>query len=185
MLLKVIFRLFPNHLSFYPFFLFACLSYGPMGFNEEDFRCAIRGLWPALEASFCFVLFCFVLLCFLGLHLQRMEFPRLGVESELQLSAYTTTTATQDPSCLCNLYHSSRQHQIPNPLSKVRDQTRNFMDSSQVHYPWATGWTLGASFWLSYLLWKEEPSWFLSGSDQSASAIQDLAAEVQTNMCTS
>ena len=26
-----------------------------------------------------------------------MEVPRLGVESELQLQAYTTVTATQDP----------------------------------------------------------------------------------------
>ena len=34
---------------------------------------------------------------FLGLHPQHMEFPRLGVEWELQLLAYTTATATQDP----------------------------------------------------------------------------------------
>ena len=32
------------------------------------------------------------LVCFLGLHLQHMEVPRLGVESELQLPAYTTAT---------------------------------------------------------------------------------------------
>ena len=30
------------------------------------------------------------------LHLWHMEAPRLGVESELQLLAYTTTTARQD-----------------------------------------------------------------------------------------
>ena len=36
--------------------------------------------------------------CFLGLHLQQMEAPRLGVELELQLLAYTTATATQDRS---------------------------------------------------------------------------------------
>ena len=29
---------------------------------------------------------------FLGQHLQHMEVPRLGFESELQLPAYTTTT---------------------------------------------------------------------------------------------
>ena len=34
------------------------------------------------------VCFCF----FLGLHLQHMEVPRLGVESELQLPAYATAT---------------------------------------------------------------------------------------------
>ena len=54
-----------------------------------------------------------------------MEVPRLGVESELQLLAYTTTTATPDPSCVCNLHHSSRQQQILNPLSESRDQTLN------------------------------------------------------------
>ena len=34
---------------------------------------------------------------FLGLHLQHMEVPRLGVKLELQLPAYTTATAMQDP----------------------------------------------------------------------------------------
>ena len=36
------------------------------------------------------VLFCFF--HFLGLCLQHMEVPRLGIESELQLLAYTTAT---------------------------------------------------------------------------------------------
>ena len=42
---------------------------------------------------------------FLGLHLRHMEVPRLEVELELQLPA--TATASQDPSCICNLHHSS------------------------------------------------------------------------------
>ena len=33
---------------------------------------------------------------FLGLHLWHMEVPRLGVQSELQLPAYATATATRD-----------------------------------------------------------------------------------------
>ena len=41
---------------------------------------------------------------FLGPHPRHLEVPRLGVESELQLSAYTTATATQDPSCIGNLH---------------------------------------------------------------------------------
>ena len=69
---------------------------------------------------------------FLGPHLQHVEVPKLGVESELQLPAYTT--ATWDPSHVCDLYHRSRQHQILNPLSKARDGTRILMDISQVHY---------------------------------------------------
>ena len=34
-----------------------------------------------------------------------MEVPRLGVKSDLQLPAYVTTTATQDPSHICDLHH--------------------------------------------------------------------------------
>ena len=63
-----------------------------------------------------------------------MEVPRLGVESELQLLAYTTATATQDPSNICNLHHGSRQCLILNPLSGARDQTHILMDASQVGY---------------------------------------------------
>ena len=37
-----------------------------------------------------------------------MEVPRLGVESELQLLAYTTATATWDPSGICDIHHCSR-----------------------------------------------------------------------------
>ena len=58
---------------------------------------------------------------FLGPHLQHMEDPRLGVESELQLPTYATATAMQDLSRDCDLHHSSWQHWILNPLSKARD----------------------------------------------------------------
>ena len=46
---------------------------------------------------------------FLGLHLWHMEVPRLGVESELQLTAYTTATAMPDLSCIWKLHHRSWQ----------------------------------------------------------------------------
>ena len=57
-----------------------------------------------------------------------MEVPRLGVELELQLPAYTTATATLDPSCICDLYHSLQQHRI---LSEARDRTHILMDTSR------------------------------------------------------
>ena len=56
-----------------------------------------------------------------------MEVPSLGVESELQLLAYATATATQDLSHICDLYHSSQQCQILNLLSDARDQTHNLV----------------------------------------------------------
>ena len=58
-----------------------------------------------------------------GPYPQHMEVPRLGVKSELQLLAYTTATATPDPSRICSLYHSSWQCRILNPLSEARDGT--------------------------------------------------------------
>ena len=61
-----------------------------------------------------------------------MEVPRLGVESELQLPAYTGATAFRDLSRVCDLHHSSRRCWILNPLSKARGQTHILMDPSQV-----------------------------------------------------
>ena len=51
----------------------------------------------------------------------HVEVPRLGVESELQLPDYITATATQDPSHICDLLHSSQQQRILNPLIEARD----------------------------------------------------------------
>ena len=43
-----------------------------------------------------------------------------------------------DPSRVFDLLHGSWQHQIPNPLSKTRDQTHVCMDTSQIHFHFAT-----------------------------------------------
>ena len=63
-----------------------------------------------------------------------MEVPRLGVESELQLPAYTAAPATRDLSFVCHLHHSSQQRWSLNPLSKARDQTQILMDSSRIRF---------------------------------------------------
>ena len=60
------------------------------------------------------------------------KFPRLGVELELQQLAYTTASATLDPSHVCALHHSSRQHGILNPPSRARDRTCILVDTSRV-----------------------------------------------------
>ena len=74
----------------------------------------------------------FFFLLFLGPLPRHMEVPRLGVESELQLLAYTTATAMPDPSHVWDLHHSSWQRRILNPLSEAGDQTSVLMDASQV-----------------------------------------------------
>ena len=69
---------------------------------------------------------------FLGSHLGHMEIPRLGVQLEPQLLAYTTAIAMKDPSHIFELHHSSWQCKILNPLSKARDRTHILMDTSWV-----------------------------------------------------
>ena len=81
--------------------------------------------------SFCLFV-CLFVFCFLGPYSWHMEVPRLGVESELQLPAYTTATATPYPSHICNLHHSSQQRRILNPMSEASDRTCILMDTSWV-----------------------------------------------------
>ena len=79
------------------------------------------------------ILYFFILIFwFLGPHSWHMEVSRLGVKSELQLLAYPTATATQDPSGIFNLHLSSQQCLILNPLSEARGSTHILMDTSQV-----------------------------------------------------
>ena len=59
-----------------------------------------------------------------------MEVLGLGAESEVL--AYTTATATWDPSHICNLRHSLWQLRTLNPVSEAKDQTCTLMDTSRV-----------------------------------------------------
>ena len=81
-----------------------------------------------------------------------MEVSRLGVESALQLLAYTTATPKPDPSRIYDPHHSSWQWRILSPLTEARDQTCIVMDISQVCYHWATtgtpsSWVFSGGNW--------------------------------------
>ena len=56
------------------------------------------------------------------------------VEWKLQLPAYTTATATPDPSLFRDLQQSSQQFRTLNPLSEARDLTHNPRDTIRIHY---------------------------------------------------
>ena len=97
----------------------------------------------------------YLLIYFLGPHPRYMEVPRLGVESELWLLAYTAGTQSTiivkrecrfHPSHICSLNHSSRQCWILNPLSDARDRTHNFTVTSWICFCGATMGTLGPYF---------------------------------------
>ena len=85
-----------------------------------------------LYISFFYFFFCLFSFIFLGTHRRYLEVPRLGVQTELQLLAYTTATARPYPSHIYDLHHSAQQRQILNPLSEARDQTHIIMDTSWV-----------------------------------------------------
>ena len=82
--------------------------------------------------------FFFFFFWFLGLHPWHMEIPRLGIQSELHLLAYTAVRATWDPSHICDIHHSSPQGQIPDSLRRARYGTHILMDTSHIcfHEPW-------------------------------------------------
>ena len=81
-------------------------------FHHKDFL-----LYPILFSFF-----------FLGQHLWHMEIPRLGVATALAIA----TATILNPSWMCHLHHSSWKHQILNSLSKARNWTLIFMDTSQI-----------------------------------------------------
>ena len=75
------------------------------------FLTAGKHIFPPYQENFIIFLFIYLFVClfiyFLGLHPWHMEVPRLVVKSKPQLLAYGTVTAMQDPSLICELYHSS------------------------------------------------------------------------------
>ena len=79
-----------------------------------------------------------------------MEFPRLRVESELQLPAYTTATAIPDPSHVFNLCHSLWQLRILNTLNETRDRTHILSETTSGSYLLSHNGKCSLSFILSW-----------------------------------
>ena len=73
---------------------------------------------------------------FLGPHAVHMEVPRLGVELELQLLAYTTVTATAGykPCLQPTPQLTGNAGSLLNLLSEARGRTCVLMDASQIRF---------------------------------------------------
>ena len=97
------------------------------GTSHNYFLHFLLWLQPISIPFFFFFLFCF----FLGLHMWHKKVPRPGVESELQLPAYTTARATREPSHISDLHCSLWQCRILNLLSGACIP----MDTSRVRNP--------------------------------------------------
>ena len=84
------------------------------------------GLWGVL---FCFVVFC----------LFRAALTAYG-GSQVRGRIWAVAAGLHHShSHACNLHHSSRQHQILNPLSETTDRTWVLMDATQICFRWARG----------------------------------------------
>ena len=97
-----------------------------VAFKKEKYKKAIP-YWMAflsvLEKGFSvFLQYIFIFIfSFYGCTHGIWRIPSQGVQSELQLPAYTKATEMQDRSHIYDLHHSSWERQILDPLSKARD----------------------------------------------------------------
>ena len=88
---------------------------------------------PSIQGC-CEVLFCFVFpFCLFRAILKAYESSQARGRIRAVTTTTATTTATPDPSHIFDLYHSSWQCWILNPLSEARDWTYVLMDTSLVH----------------------------------------------------
>ena len=78
---------------------------------------------------------CCCCISFLQLCLWPLEVPRQGAESELQLPAYTTATATLVLSCICNLCCSLWKCPILNPMTDTGIKSASSQTLCQVLNP--------------------------------------------------
>ena len=96
---------------------FSFVNSGAMIWDVRRLSSCFQFFWVYIHKTFFFFFFFF----FSGPHLWHVGVPRLGGRMKRQLPGYSTTTATWDPSHLCNLRCSSQQCWILNPLSEARN----------------------------------------------------------------
>ena len=120
---------------------------GLLGRESEGFFCFFSvGFFFFFFFWGCCLLACFLSLpfffffCFLGPPVAYGSYQARG-RITAAAEIYATVTTTLDPSRVCNLHHSSWQHQTLNPLNEARDWTWILMGTSWVRYHWAIAGT--------------------------------------------
>ena len=100
---------FQNHSYNHTFILQNVINWltGHLHLSLINFRQLITGIIFIYNFIYLFFIYLFILL-FQGRISSILEVPRLGVEFQLQLPAYTTATAMWDLSRVCDLHYSSR-----------------------------------------------------------------------------
>ena len=101
-----------------------------LGYMELQTACQYR-------IPFIFIFFVF---CFLFFRAAGVAYGNSQVRGQIGAPAANLyhSHSVPDLSGVCNLHCSSWPHCIPNPLSEARDPTCILMDTSQVHFCWAT-----------------------------------------------
>ena len=102
--------------------------------TKKSQHLCILAMCQTLHGDYLFIyLFIYLfnyLFCLVGLNPQQNVGSKArGLIGAIAAGLHHSHSNT-DPSCFCDLHHSSWQHRIADPLSKARDQTPILMDAS-------------------------------------------------------
>ena len=108
-------------------------------------RSEVCGLEPLLYCQQCYYqVFSLSFFLLSGLHLWHLEVPRLGLNQSSSCLP-KPQPEQRDLSCICDPCSSSWQFGVLNPWIEATDWTHVLLDTSWVHYHWATRGTQDSS----------------------------------------
>ena len=108
-------------------------------------RSEVCGLEPLLYCQQCYYqVFSLSFFLLSGLHLWHLEIPRLGLNQSSSCLP-KPQPEQRDLSCICDPCSSSWQFGVLNPWIEATDWTHVLLDTSWVHYHWATRGTQDSS----------------------------------------
>ena len=166
--------LIPNFFFFF-FFVFSATPVAYFYLPCSGAMCPSAGILVTKNRYISWLMYFFFF--FLGPHPWHMLSSQARVELELRLPAYTTATATAawDPSCICDLHHSSQQRWLPNPQGEARDRTHILVVTSRICICCATMGIplllLSSSYFKTLLVYLPFCSFFLRQKNQNSALL--------------